>query len=74
MDLEKIHTSMRVKTSDILGDSPGLMVRTEHISARKPNKEGRISGIVSGHGGNAWWVTHDDGTVGAYLLDEIEPV
>jgi hypothetical protein len=29
---------------------------------------------VPGHGGDVWFVLHEDGTVGAYSFTEMEPI
>lgn len=63
---------LRVITKSNLGSTMGMTVHQRHCSARKPNKEGDVGGWVPGHGGDLWWVNHDDGTVGVYMFDEFE--
>jgi hypothetical protein len=38
----------------------------------KVGVEGTVTGYVPGHGGDAWWVQHDDGSVAAYWYPELE--
>ena len=41
---------------------------------REPNKIGTVMGLVAGHGGDVWWVKHEDGTVSAYMFTEFETI
>lgn len=47
-------------------------MRAQHLECRRPSAKGTIRGWVPGHGGDVWWVEHEDGTVGAYCFDELE--
>lgn len=49
----------------------GFFVKPKHIECRKPSVNGIYSGWVPGAGGDVWWIEHEDGTVGAYLYDEV---
>lgn len=49
----------------------GFCVAQKHIDARKARSTGVYAGHVPGCGGDVWWVHHEDGTMGAYLFDEI---
>ena len=73
MYLEKVKVGLKVKTNKRLGKTTGMFIAQKHLNARRPNKEGKVSGYVPGHGGDVWWVTHKDGTVGAYMFDEFSP-
>ena len=70
MEYNKVSDGMVVKTVGVLGDTEGMLVKQEHLDARQPNKDGQVSGPVPGHGGDVWWVAHDDGTTGAYESKE----
>lgn len=48
----------------------GFLVKSEYRYARK-NAEGTYKGYVPGCGGDVWWVEHEDGSVGAYLTNEV---
>lgn len=74
MQLEKVEFGLKVKTNKRLGRTTGMLIAQKHLDARQPNKEGEVSGWVPGHGGDVWWVTHNDGTVGAYVFNEFSPV
>lgn len=41
-------------------------VLSSRISDRKPATDGE----VPGHGGDVWWVSHPDGSVGAYTYTD----
>jgi len=62
-----------VTSSNLLGNRncDGFLVNEKHILCRKKSTNGIYSGWVPGAGGDLWWVKHEDGTVGAYLSDEI---
>jgi hypothetical protein len=47
-----------------------FFVKQKYLDARK-NASGRYVGFVPGAGGDAWWVEHEDKTIGAYLFDEV---
>ena len=74
MRLIEVRVGMQVKTNKRLGKTTGFYIVQKNLNARKPNKKGKILGYVPGHGGDVWWVTHKDGTVGAYGFDEFQPV
>ena len=72
MDINKVEDGMRVKTNPQLGETTGMLVVQKHLDACQPNKEGVLGGYVPGHGGDVWWVRHDDGTTGVYVFDEFD--
>lgn len=59
--------------ADIRISCAGFNVHEKHITARKSNALGMTSGIVPG-AGDLWWVTHDDGSIGAYMSDEVTDI
>lgn len=64
----------RVVTHEYLGSTGGMLVAQKFLDARRPSALGLIWGIVGGHGGDVYWVKHDDGTGAAYMFDEFERV
>jgi len=65
---------LRVKTRPRLLATTGFIIHEKHINARKPNKFGSVRQWVPGHGGDVWFVQHDDRSVGAYRIDELGKV
>ena len=74
MQLLRVKVGLKVKTNKRLGSTRGFLIAQPHLDARQPNKEGEVVGYVPGHGGDVWWVTHNDGTTGAYMFNEFSPV
>lgn len=62
----------KVVTHAELDSTSGMMVSPRHIECRRPSAKGTVRGWVPGHGGDVWWVEHEDGTVGAYCFNELE--
>ena len=74
MEASNIELGMRVKVTGPLASTAGMMIKKPFLDARRVGAFGHIRGYVPGHGGDVWWVEHeDDGYVGAYLFTEIEP-
>ena len=66
-----------VKTTQKIMESNecrGFLVKDKHITCRRPNQKGIYRGSVPGAGGDLWWVEHEDGTIGAYMYNEIEDI
>ena len=64
-----------VKTSEKIIESErckGFLVKDKHIVCRRPNQNGTYRGWVPGAGGDLWWIEHQDGTIGAYMYNEIQ--
>jgi hypothetical protein len=73
MNCDQIKNGMRVKTTE-LGSAKGLTVKPRHLDCRKVGITGTVSGYVPGHGGDVWWVKHDESDeVGAYSVTELMP-
>ncbi len=51
-----------------------FFVRKQYLQARRLGAVGVVHSYVSGHGGDVWWVRHEDGSVAVYMFDEFEPV
>lgn len=71
MELDEIKIGLRVKVTK-LGDTMGMLIKREHLDVRAVGVKGTVTGYVPGHGGDLWWVRHDDGHIGAYVFDEFE--
>jgi hypothetical protein len=69
-----LRNGTRVVTHDRLGGTGGIFVAQKFLEARRPSALGLIWGVVGGHGGDVYWVKHDDGTGAAYMFDEFELV
>ena len=63
----------KIKTHDYLGGTGGLLIKDKHLEARKTKAPGVIRGFVAGHGGDVYWVQHDEEEVAAaYGFREFE--
>ena len=71
MELDEIEIGLRVEVKK-LGDTKGVFIKKEHLDVRKIGVKGEVVGYVPGHGGDVWWIKHDDGQIGAYVFDEFE--
>ncbi len=56
-----------------LSSTKGFLIAEKHLKARRAISTGIVQGYVPGHGGDVWWIKHDDGSVAAYGVDEMEP-
>lgn len=63
---------IRITTHDVLGSVTGILVSPRCLAARKPHVNGTLRGWVPGHGGDVYWVEHEDKTVAAYGWWEFE--
>jgi hypothetical protein len=70
MEPNGIDVGVRIKTTT-LGSTKGIFVRQHFLDARKAGVTGTVTGFVSGHGGDVWWVEHEDKTVGVYSVSEL---
>ncbi len=62
-----------IRTHAKLGDTKGLLIFGDNLKARRPDADGKITGVVGGHGGDVYWVQHGEETlVAAYCFDEFE--
>ena len=73
MQCKDIKEGLRVKIGK-LGSTEGYMVVDHHLKCRREGATGRLGWYVPGHGGDVWWVAHDDGTTGAYYYGEFDPI
>jgi hypothetical protein len=44
-----------------LEDTTGMLVNPKYLATRMCGARGKVERWVPGHGGDLWWVTHDDG-------------
>jgi hypothetical protein len=64
---------VRVRTHAELDRTTGMLITERHLSQRKPNAVGAISGIVGGHGGDVYYVSHiGDPAMAVYGFWEFE--
>ena len=72
MDCNDVKIGMKVRISK-LGETTGMLIKPRHLECRKLEVTGTVKGYVPGHGGDVWWVQHDNSEdVGAYCFDEME--
>lgn len=69
----------RVRTKAELGPTTGMLIVDRHLDARRPDALGLITHYVPGHGGDVWFVRHEEGDskaepspVAAYSYTEFE--
>lgn len=69
----------RVRTNAKLGSTSGFLVADKHMNSRRPDALGIVTGYVAGHGGDVFWVRHEEGPsdtnpspVAAYMFNEFE--
>lgn len=60
------------RTTATLGSTTGMLIAQHRLDDRVPDTDGVTRGWVSGHGGDVWWVEHEDGTTGAYTAHEVK--
>ncbi len=69
-----LRSGLKVKVTK-LGKGEGLLVVPRHMQVRKEGVTGILHQFIPGHGGDGWFVVHDDtNEVGAYWIDELDPV
>jgi hypothetical protein len=69
---DSIRIGMQVKTCSELLSTDGMMINPKHLVTRTVDALGTIKGYVPGHGGDVWWVEHEDGSIAAYAFEEFE--
>lgn len=74
MNADLVTPGLKIRTNHKLGSTQGYCVVPKHLEARKPSIEGVIRQYVPGHGGDVWFVGHDDGAIGVYCYDEFESI
>ncbi len=71
-DKNPINNGMKVRTVSHLGSTPIAYVPQYRLDLRRPNALGTVRGWVGGHGGDVWWVMHEDLSVAPYMFSEFE--
>jgi hypothetical protein len=56
------------------GSTTGMLIKDEYLKARRAGAVGQVHSYVPGHGGDVWFVMHEDGSVGAYGFPEMERI
>ncbi len=72
MDCNDVKPGMTIITGE-LGDTRGFLVRQDYLKNRRSGARGLVGTYVPGHGGDVWWVRHEDGTDAVYMFTEMEP-
>lgn len=62
----------KVITHVVLHPTTGMLIAADKLANRRANTPGTVVGVVGGHGGDVYWVRHEDGTVAAYGWPEME--
>ena len=62
----------RITTHIDLDSTSGLLIKQDLLDNRERGVNGVICGIVGGHGGDFYWVKHEDGVKSAYGWMEFE--
>ena len=74
MNENHIKSGLKVITGK-LGETKGMLIADKHMLVRQEGITGIVLEYVPGHGGDVWFVAHDDSpAVGAYMFNEFEPV
>jgi len=73
MNVDDVKPGLRVRITK-LGETIGYLVKEKHLTCRCEGQTGVVGGYIPGHGGDVYWVDHEDGTTGAYAYDEFEPI
>jgi hypothetical protein len=76
MQDSKVHPGLRIVTRRLKKDgTKGMLIHAKHLSVRRRDVTGTIIQAVAGHGGDVWFVQHDESDqVGAYAFTEMEPL
>jgi hypothetical protein len=72
VNLQDVKSGLIVKTVTELGDTRGMFITPMCLERRRPNAVGTTLHWVPGHGGDVWWVKHEDGQVAPYVFNEFE--
>lgn len=72
MKVKTLATVARYGSEGYYDQVKGMCIAPKHLEIRTPETNGTVQSYVGGHGGDVWWVTHEDGSVGAYAYNEFE--
>ena len=74
MNLGDVKPGLRVRTAEALGSTTGMLIVKDALDDRKEGVTGTVMGFVAGHGGDVWWIRHDNnGKVAPYSFTELDP-
>lgn len=72
MNSNQVKSGLKVRITK-LGETNGMLIMQRHLDCRREGAIGIVDGYVPGHGGDVWWVKHEDSDdIGAYVFDEME--
>lgn len=74
MKLGDVKVGLEVRTNDELSTTTGMTVHERHLEARVPSTDGVVTGHVTGHGGDVFWVVHSNNQIAAYAFTEFSPL
>jgi len=66
-----IRPGIRVRVAFDYGTG-GMLIHQKYLDARRVGATGITGLYVPGHGGDIYWVKHDDGTIAAFGFMELE--
>jgi len=70
-----LESGTKIVTHTNLCGTGGMLVKDQYLKARRPDAHGTIRNWVAGHGGDVYWVEHDDDkTIAVYGWMEFELV
>ena len=70
-----LSSGTKIRTHEALQPTTGMIIKQEYLDRRRPDAAGVLGGFVPGHGGDIYWVRHeDDKTVAVYGWMEFELV
>lgn len=72
--MDKYESGLRVRITKDEG-TMGMMIAAKNLNNRAVGKTGKVKGYAPGHGGDVWWIEHDDGSgAAAYCHTEFEEI
>lgn len=64
---------IKICTHKTLYPITGMLIKQEYLDRRRPSTSGTIKGFVAGHGGDIYWVEHEnDKSISVYGWMEFE--
>lgn len=71
MNCDEVSPGIRVKVTK-LGTADGMIVPAYYKMNRRKQAIGFVTSAIPGHGGEVWFVKHQDDKVAPYSFDELE--
>ena len=75
MDCQDVRPGLFVRTNDRVddpGSTRGFLIKAKYVAARRAGAIGQVVQYVAGHGGDVWFVRHEDGSVAVYGFPEMD--